>query len=273
MSFAIEEFPESSNHPPGVTLGVLNPFDIELYLRQPWLLVAFAFQIWMLVDAIRRQEWFWAVFIFIFPLLNAILYFFLVYRAQPSATRGFELPGAHKRTRIKELQGRIHHLDKAHHHAELGDIYFQQGKLEEAEKSYRAAVERDNSDPDFQAHLGQCLLRKGNAAEAVTLLEGVVRANPQHDYGHSLMAYAEGLTKLNRKDEALAAWQKVLENHGYARARVQVAELYVERGHVELARKELTELVADEAHGPSFQKQRDQVWLKRAKALLKATTK
>jgi hypothetical protein len=249
--------------------AVLNPFDLEFYLRQPWLLVAFAFQIWMLIDAIRRQEWMWAIFIFIFPLLNAILYFFLVYRAQPSTTSGFELPGAYKRGRIKELEAHIHHLDKAHHHAELGDIYFQQGKLDEAEKCYRAAVERDGTDPDFQAHLGQCLLRKGNATEAAQLLENVVRQNPQHDYGHSLMAYAETLAKLGRKDEALTTWRKVLENHGYARARVQLAELYVECGENELARKELADLLADEAHGPAFQKQRDKVWLRRAKTVLK----
>ena len=50
-----------------------------------------------------------------------------------SPTRGFELPGAHRRKRIKELQAKIHHLDKAHHYFELGDIYFQQGKLDKAE--------------------------------------------------------------------------------------------------------------------------------------------
>ncbi len=83
------------------------------------------------------------------------------------------------------------------------------------------------------------------------------------------MAYAETLIKLGRKDDALATWQKVLENHGYARARVQLSELYVERGQREIARKELSDLLADEAHGPAFQKHRDKVWLKRAKALLK----
>ena len=83
------------------------------------------------------------------------------------------------------------------------------------------------------------------------------------------MAYAETLAKLGRKDEALAAWQRVLENHGYARARVQLSELYIDRGEKDLARKELNDLLADEAHGPAFQKQRDKVWLKRARVLLK----
>ncbi len=249
--------------------AILNPLDLDLYRRQPLLLVAVAFQVWMLVDSIRRKEWMWTLFIFIFPLLNAILYFFLVYRAQPSATRGFELPGAHKRSQIKELQGKIHHLDKAHHHAALGDIYFQEGKLLEAENSYRAAIERDNSDPDFQAHLGQCLLRQGKAGEAAPLLEAVAGQNAQHDYGHTLMAYAEALAQLGRKDEALVAWQRVLQNHGYARARVQLSHLYIERGNTELARQDLTDLLADEAHGPAFQKERDKVWLKQARALLK----
>ena len=70
-----------------------------------WLFVAF--QLWMLIDAIRREEWMWVLFILIFPVVNAILYFFLVYRAAPSATRGFELPGAHDRRRIKEFIARV----------------------------------------------------------------------------------------------------------------------------------------------------------------------
>ena len=130
------------------------------FLTNPVVLAMTAFQVWMFVDAVRREEWIWAAFIFIGFGLSALLYFFLVYRAAPSATRGFELPGAHDRRRIKELQAQIHHLDKPHHHSQLGDIYFQQGKLDKAEECYRAALERDPDDIDTRSHLGQCLLRK-----------------------------------------------------------------------------------------------------------------
>jgi hypothetical protein len=101
--------------------------------------MADALQIWMLIDAIRQREWIWALFLFFGWGFSAFFYYFYVYRASPSATRGFELPGANNRRRIKELQAQIHHLDKAHHHSQLGDIYFQQGKLEQAEACYRAA--------------------------------------------------------------------------------------------------------------------------------------
>lgn len=244
----------------------------EFILSNPLLLLGFLFQLWMFIDAVRRQEYLWALFIMVFSVISAMLYFFLVYRAQPSATRGFELPGTYNRKRIKELQAQIHHLDKAHHHAELGDIYFQQGKLDEAEQCYRAAIERDSSDPDFHAHLGQCLLRKGRIEEAKPLLEQVAVSNPKHDYGYTMMAYAEVLTKLGQKDAALAAWKKVLENHSYARARVQIAELYLERGEKDAALKELQEVIADDRHAAAFQRKKERVWVKKAGSLIKSSS-
>ena len=83
---------------------IVDALNLDYLIHNPWLLLVFAFQLWMFVDALRREEWIWAVFIFIGFGLSALLYFFFVYRAAPSATRGFELPGAHDRRRIKELQ-------------------------------------------------------------------------------------------------------------------------------------------------------------------------
>ncbi|MBI3881225.1 MAG: tetratricopeptide repeat protein [Verrucomicrobia bacterium] len=230
----------------------------------------FVFQVWMFVDAVRRGEYFWAVFIWIGSLISTVLYFFLVYRDGATATSGFELPGAARRARIKELQSQIHHLDKAHHHLQLGDIYFAQGKLDQAEASYRASIERDATDPDAHAHLGQCLLRKGKPAEARPLLESVVAQNPKHDYGHTLMALAETLTALGEQDAALAAWHRVLAEHSYARARVQCAELLIAKGETTAARHELAEVISDDAHAPAFQRRRERMWVKRAGKLLGA---
>jgi hypothetical protein len=233
-----------------------------------WLVLA-AFQIWMFIDAIRQREWIWAVFIWFFPGLNALLYYFFVYRAAPSATRGFELPGAHNRRRIKELQAQIHHLDKAHHHSQLGDIYFQQGKLDKAEACYRAAMERDASDLDTRAHLGQCLLRAKRAAEARPLLEGVMREKPDHEYGYTMMAMAETLTALGETDNAIQYWQHITQHHSYPRAKVQLAELYLAKNQPDVARKELQETIADDVHAPSFQRKRDRIWVWRAKGLMR----
>src|SRR5438477_1381127 len=239
------------------------------FLTNPVVLAMTAFQLWMFVDAVRREEWIWAAFIFIGFGLSALLYFFLVYRAAPSATRGFELPGAYDRRRIKELQAQIHHLDKAHHHSQLGDIYFQQGKLDQAEACYRAALDRDPDDIDTRSHRGQCLLRKKKPEEARPLLEKVCAESPKHDYGHSLMALAETQQALGEVDSAIATMKRVLEDHTYARARVQLAELYMQNQQPDLAKTELKEVIADDAHAPGFQRKRESVWVRRAKAFLR----
>jgi len=246
---------------------ISNLLNYSYWFGNPWILVVTVFNIWMLVDAVRRREWLWAVFIFIGWGITSVLYYLFVYRAAPSATRGFELPGAFDRRRIRELQAQIHHLDKAHHHSQLGDVYFQQGKLEKAEQSYRAAIERDPTDIDTRAHLGQCLLRQRKPAEARALLEGVVQENPKHEYGYSQMALAENLTALGETDAALALWKHVTENHSYPRAKVQLAELYLARNQPDLARAELRDVIADDQHAPTYQRQRDRVWVRRARSL------
>jgi len=224
------------------------------------------FNLWMIIDAVRRREWMWVVILLIFPGLGTLWYFFYIYRGAPP-TRGFELPGAYNRRRIRELQAQIHHLDKAHHYSQLGDIYFQQGQLEKAEACYRAALERDAQELDTRAHLGQCLLRLKRPAEARPLLEGVVTEDPRHDYGHTMMALAETLTALGETDNAVLYWQHITQNHAYPRAKVQLAELYLAQNQPDLARAQLQEVLAEDPHAPAFQRKRDRVWVQRAKAL------
>ncbi len=242
---------------------------LDSALGSPLVLLFGIFVIWMLVDAIRRGEWLWVIFILVFPLLNAPLYFFLVYRnAAALATEGFELPGSHDRRRIKELEVQIHHLDKAHHYFQLGDIYFQQGKMQKALVCYERALERDPEDIDIRSHLGHCLLRLNRPQEARPLLERVAREDSKHEYGHSLMALAETYMVLGEIEAAIPTWERVLEQNGYARARVQLAELLRMRGQIDRARGILNEVIADDLNAPDFQRKRDRVWLRRAKKLL-----
>ena len=249
--------------------SILNLMDLGYWaLSSPFFLLVGIFQLWMFIDAIRRREFVWAVFIFIGSFISTILYYLYVYRDSPSATRGFELPGAVDRRRIKDLQAKIHHLDKAHHYSQLGDIYFQQGKLDKAEQCYKSAMERDPQDIDTRAHFGQCLLRAKRAAEARPLLEGVVAENPKHDYGYSQMALAETYMALGENDRAFDLWKRVVEHHSYARAKVQLAEIYIARNEPNPALTELREVVSDDAHAPTFQRRRDRIWTRKARNLM-----
>ena len=87
-------------------------------------------------------------------------------------------------------------------------------------------MEREPDDINTRAHLGQCLLREERPAEARPLLASVVAENPKHEYGYSLMALAETLTALKETDAAIDLWKQVTAAHSYARAKVQLGELY-----------------------------------------------
>ena len=167
-----------------------------------------------------------------------------------------------------ELQAQIYHIGNASHHYQLGDVYFQRGKLDEAEKCYRTALELDPKDVDTRAHLGQCLLRQKKFAEARPLLEGVMLEKPDHDYGHTMMALAETLTALGETDKALLYWQHITQSHSYPRAKVQMAELYIAKNQADLARAQLKEVLSDDVHAPAFQRKRDRMWIRRAKSLM-----
>jgi hypothetical protein len=240
--------------------------NLGYLLTSPFWLAMTVFQFWMLVHALRNREWLWAFFIFIGSGLGAFWYYFSVYR--DSASTGFELPGAQSPERIKQLEAKIHHLDNAYHYFQLGDIYFQKQHFSEAEKCYRAALAREPNDVDTRAHLGQCLLRLKRPAEARPLLEGVMHEKPEHDYGHTMMALAETLTALGETDNALLYWQHIVQNHSYPRAKVQLAELYAAKKQPDLARAELKDVLNDDPHAPAYQRQRDRVWVRRARSLL-----
>src|SRR5262249_10340584 len=114
-----------------------------------------------------------------------------------------------------------------------------------------------------------CLLRQNKASDALPLLEGVVAENPKHEYGYSMMALAEVLAAVGQTDRAISVWERVIDQHSYARARVQLAELYLstnQRAHV---RAQVEEMLADDAHTAAFQRKRDRVWVRRARRLLR----
>lgn len=230
-----------------------------------WLAPLVFLQLWALVTAVRYRNWLWIPLLLVAPLFSACLYF-MVHVGQQGPS-GFELPGARDKKRIKQIEADIHRLDKAHHHAELADIYLQLGKLERAEISYRAAMARDPKDLDTRAHYGQCLVRLGRAAEGKPLLAGVVEEKPRHDHGHTLMALAEAESALGETDAAIATFRRVTNRHTYARARVQLAELLAARGEHAAARAEVSALLEDDRHTPAFQRATERVWVRRARKL------
>jgi len=129
-------------------------------------------------------------FIFIGFGLSAVLYYFFVYRAVPSATSGFELPGAHSRRRIKELQAQS--ITSTRHTTTRNSATFIFNRqFEKAEASYRAAMERDPKDFDTRAHLANACSARNAPPKRARCSKASLAENPKHEYGYTMMALAE----------------------------------------------------------------------------------
>ncbi len=168
-----------------------------------------------------------------------------------------------KRHRIKELEVLIHNLDKPHHYLELGDIYFQKGNLAKAEECYRASLQRDPQDIDARSHMGQCLLRQKRRRRlppCSTRLRGKSQARLRI-FAHGLRRNIANAGRHGKRGRGL---ETGAGKHNYARARVQLGELYLAAKKRDLAETELQAAVNDDRHAPAFQRQRDRVWIRRA---------
>lgn len=240
-------------------------------LRNPLGLLFFVFVLWMLVDAIQREEWLWVIFIVLFPILNAPLYYFFSYRHRGGGGAGTLFLGGADRKRIQELKQQIHHLDKAHMHLELADIYLRQKKVNMAEEHYLAALEREPDDVDAKAHYGRCLMHQKRFGEARRFLEDVCIEDPKHDYGASLIALGECEIELGGKEAAIKIFEEAIENNSYAEPRVRLAELYLESGDQEKgdrARQLVEDVLREETLTPAYQRKQEAEWTHRARKLL-----
>lgn len=89
----------------------------------------------------------------------------------------------------------------------------------------------------------------------------------RHDYGHTLMALAECHAAVAQPEQAIAVWERVLENHLQCAGAGPVGRLYHARGENDRAREQVREVIETDPHAPAFDRRRNRVWLRRAKAL------
>jgi len=131
----------------------------------PWLPLVSLFSLWMFIDAVRRREWVWAFFhLRGLWVLGAVLLLCGLSRGS-SATRGFELPGAHDRRRIKELEAKfITSISLTIISARR--YLFSKGQAATGRKLLSRRAGTDPQDIDTRAHLGQSLVAPEKAGRS-----------------------------------------------------------------------------------------------------------
>ncbi|MDA8083978.1 MAG: tetratricopeptide repeat protein [Nitrospiraceae bacterium] len=126
-------------------------------------------------------------------------------------------------------------------HLSLGDIYFKNGQLKDAQAEYEKAVRLNPTSADNRYSLGQAYLTSGRVKEATTQFTKVTQLAPASPTGFY------GLGQASRKSgdfgNAIVQLNKaVTMNAKFANAFQELGETYADMGNAAMAQKQLVTL-------------------------------
>ena len=230
-------------------------------------LVIGAFQVWMLVDAIRRRSPFlWKLLIFLIPLA-AILYFFFVKLPELTGRRPAPLPMPAGPT-LEEIAERARQTPSELNKLAFADKLAELSRFPEAIGRYRDVL-RVNRDSKEALHgLARALLSLGRPLEAIEELATLMELQPEfRDYAAAL-DYAEALWQAGKHEDTIGLLTGLVSVTKRIPHRLALAHYSKERGDSITARNELDLALSEFASLPEAMRKREQRWADRARKQL-----
>lgn len=167
---------------------------------------------------------------------------------------------------IEDLTQRINHLGKAHHMAQLGSIFFAQGRVKQAAHWFNEALVKDGELLEARYRLALCRLRERRHTEAAELLEQVFAAKPEYDYGGTYLHLAQASDLAGKPDRAIEIYPVLLKHYpGHPEGCFGYGLLLERLGRLSDARDQMRRVVFSVRNSPSFQRRRNRHLMWKAK--------
>lgn len=214
----------------------------------------------------KRPETFWLWIIIIGGFIGALAYF-LIAGLPDFESMARKLKGPGRRRRIRVLRAIVLDNPSAGNYEELGELLLLEKRYAEAREAFDRALEArtDSIDPFYRR--AQALFQLREYEAAARDLRHVLAVDARYDYSGALCLYAQTLGRMNRTEEALTAFDQLVDRSHSAETLYEAAKFYSENGREPAAREIVERIVAREITMPRYQKRRDRVWLRKAKAL------
>jgi len=230
-------------------------------------LVIGAFQLWMLVDAIRRRSPFvWKLLIFLIPLA-AIIYFFM-YKLPELTGRKAAASPASSGPSLEELSelarqtpSELNKLAYAEHLAELS-------RFPEAIGRYREVLRMNRDSKEALHGASRALLALGRPREAVEELAALMELEPEFRDYTAALDYAEALWQAGQQEDTIGLLTGLVSVTKRINHRLALAHYSKERGDSITARNELDLALSEFATLPESQRKHQQRWADRARKQL-----
>lgn len=200
------------------------------------------------------------------PLLASPWILYMLYmNLAPDVRFGFE--GLRRRQNFRRyLEASTLNPRDADAHYQLGLLYLERRKLDDAEKRFREAVNIDKDDSDYLFQLGRILLNTGRAQEANTLLERAAKINPKtanHEVWREIGAARIALGFLPQAIEALRYYTQLREYD--PQGLVFFGEALAKTGDKEGAKTAFQAAITAAQTSPSYRRHEVRSWERRAR--------
>lgn len=172
---------------------------------------------------------------------------------------------------LRRLRDELARADTVHNRLSLGSEFLELGEAAEAEQIFQGCLKGMHAgDPDILLAVAKAQFAQGKCSESLQTLTDLIAANPGFQSADGHLLYARSLEALQRPDEALKEYQVLDDSYPGEEARVRMAELLKSLGREREMRVLLEKTLARTRIAPSYYRKAQQVWIDRAKAMLKA---
>lgn len=216
----------------------------------------------------RRPDTFWIYIILFLGPLGAIVY--LCVEALPDVGllgNSFKFFSRHKR--IGELESIVRQNPSSGNYEELGDLYMDNGRFQQARNAFDRAITPRTDAPDPFYRRGVCAIRLGDPQAAIPDLERVVATEPDYDFhlAAGMLAHAYALTGQKQKAEEL--FQKATVISTASETYLNYAQFLASEGRTAEAREWAQKVLDKKPAMPSYLRRRERPWFRSAAAMLK----
>lgn len=227
----------------------------------------FLFQVAAVIHwARKRPEAFWLFIIIIGGIIGALAYF-LIEGLPDFRNVQRTLRGPARRKRINILRALVIQNPSAGNYEELGELLLEEKRYRDAKDAFDRAlsVRTDSIDPFYRRGIAEFELRDDEAA--VADLQRVTAADAKYDFSRALCLLGQALARLGRTDEAMSVFDQIAQSATGAEPLVSAAEFFAGHGRPAEALEIAREIAMRDMTMPNYQKRRDRVWLRKARAI------
>jgi tetratricopeptide (TPR) repeat protein len=138
-------------------------------------------------------------------------------------------------------------------HNNMGDVYLQQQKLEEARGEYEQALKLNPQEVNAHSNLGIILAQEGDYHASIREFNAALKIRP--NFGRAINNLAAALESEGRTDEALTAYRKAEEiNPYYPEIHFNLGTILLKQGRAEEAVAEFQEALRLKPNDPEVMK-------------------